>query len=191
MNDRGRPGGPGRGPSQRRGTAEVTPWPGWVRYTLLTVLFAVIGVGLVVAAYDRGILPIAGPFAAMALAPLIGALTVWWLVRRNRGLSQRITSELQALLPVLEHERSLGRAERASGATDETLDAATRRARSALSQLAWGRDDAAVDEVDKLGRVAAPWAADSPAATRVGGAVTSARRLQRSRRRLEQRRSAR
>jgi hypothetical protein len=66
-------------------TGSPQPWAKPVRILVLSTLVVAIGVGLVVALYDRGFLPIAGPFVAMLLAPLILLFRSWWLQRREAG----------------------------------------------------------------------------------------------------------
>lgn len=61
---------------------DAEPWPRWIRYTLLAVLVAVVGIGVVVALRANGFLPIAGPFVALFLLPLLAPL-------RRRGLRSR------------------------------------------------------------------------------------------------------
>jgi hypothetical protein len=72
------------GVSPDRRTPEVEPWPVWLRGTLLAVLVVVIGIGVVVALYDRGWLPLTGPFVAALLVPLILRGRHYWLARRRR-----------------------------------------------------------------------------------------------------------
>jgi hypothetical protein len=57
------------------------------RYWVLAVLCAVVGTALVVVLYDRGVLPIAGPFVLLALMPLL-----WPLFERG----QRVKAEREA-----------------------------------------------------------------------------------------------
>jgi hypothetical protein len=178
----------GRSPQE---DTDVAVWSAPVRVLLLSLLFGFVGVGVVVALYDRGFLPIAGPFVALAVAPFLGFLGVLWVSRRHRALSRQVTHELGELLPALEEERRLPREQRPSGATDETLDAALGRARSALSQLSWGHDEAGISEVDALARVARPWSSDATVARGVGRTVDLSQRLRRSRRRVERQRSRR
>ena len=83
----GRGSDPAAGADRRGGPSlddepAAQPWPGWIRYTLLAGLFAVVGIGLVVALYDKGFLPIAGPFVVLLLTPLLIPL-------RRRGLRNR------------------------------------------------------------------------------------------------------
>ena len=61
---------------------EIAPWPAWVRYTVYVVGIAVVGVALVTLLYDRGVLPVAGIFAALFVAPVF--------VRPGRGIREEI-----------------------------------------------------------------------------------------------------
>jgi len=158
------------------------------RVLLVAAVLAVVGVAAVVVLYDRGWLPIAGPFVALAVAPLLAWAGVAWMARRHDGLARRTGEALSGLLPELERERALGRDDRSSGATDETLDAAIRRARTALSQLSFGDDVSGAREVDALSAVARSWAGGSAAAEGVRRAADLTERLRASRRRLDRRR---
>src|SRR4051795_546289 len=94
----GRPaGGAGSG-------ADVTPWPAWVRYLVLAVLFAVAGIGLVTALYEKGILPIAGPFVVIFLLPLLIPLRARGLRNRPRRLAGHTDRQLATLGPAIERE---------------------------------------------------------------------------------------
>jgi hypothetical protein len=77
---------PGRG-------AGPAPWPRPVRYTLLALLFAVIGIGLVTVLYDKGILPIAGPFALIFLLPVLLPLQRRGIRKRRERLADRLHDE--------------------------------------------------------------------------------------------------
>lgn len=101
--------------------ADPAPWPAWVRYLLLSLLFAVIGIGLVVALYDRGVLPIAGPFVVLALAPLLLPLRRRGQRARARRLASRLDEQLGDLARALGEERALEASQRRSGASDEVL----------------------------------------------------------------------
>jgi glycerol uptake facilitator-like aquaporin len=57
------------------------------RYWVLAVLGAVVGTAVVVVLYDRGVLPITGPFVLLALMPLL-----WPLFERG----QRAKAEREA-----------------------------------------------------------------------------------------------
>lgn len=70
------------GPDRPDGSTDVQPWPAWIRYSVLLVALAVGGIAVIVALYDRGILPIAGPFVAMLVVPLIVFFRRLWLARR-------------------------------------------------------------------------------------------------------------
>src|SRR4051794_38663915 len=112
---------PGRLPGREGTDREGAPWPAWLRYLLLAVLFAVVGIGLVTALYDKGILPIAGPFVVIFLLPLLIPLRNRGLRSRARRLAGDTDQQLSALVPAIAQERSLPSQERASGASDESL----------------------------------------------------------------------
>ena len=157
----------------------MAPWPAWVRYTLLTVLFAVVGVGLVVALYSRGLLPIAGPFAVIFLVPLLLALRRFGLRGRLRRLSRRTSEQLAALAPAIEQERRLAPQSRASRADDQSLDEAATHVESAIQRLAWGRESAATACVDALARTARDaWSPEAPLSRDVGRVTATAQELQ-------------
>ena len=113
---------------------DVQPWPGWIRYTLLAVSSLSWASALVVALYDKGLLPIAGPFVVLFLLPLLVPL-------RNRGLrtgragSPPVDERLAALSPALERERSLA-AHGQSRASEESLAAAAAQIASPVASWA-------------------------------------------------------
>jgi hypothetical protein len=156
----------------------VQPWPGWVRYTLLAVLFAVVGIGLVTVLYDKGFLPIAGPLVVICLLPLLRPLRSYGLRSRSRRLGDRLDQQLAALGPALEQERSLAAPDRPSGARDEALASAAGGVESARRQLASGQSSAAADTLDALSRtVTSAWHRDAPVARQAAEAARTARKL--------------
>lgn len=158
--------------------AEVTPWPRPVRYALLAVLFAVVGVGLVVAFYDKGFLPIAGPFVVLALLPLLIPLRSRGLRNRARRLGAALTEELDELTDALQAESSLPAPHRPSSATDQSLAWATSLTRSARDLVAAGEMSAAVARVEELSRDAsASWTADASVTALVRRTTRKADRL--------------
>jgi hypothetical protein len=161
-------------------STDVTPWPGWIRYTLLAVLFAVIGIGVVVALYDKGFLPIAGPFVVLFLLPILIPLRRRGLRNRTHRLGSRLDERLAALGPALERERSLASQDRASGASDSALAAAATRVDAARQALAAGQEPSAVATVDELARtVTAGWHRDAPVTRDVAEAASRAHQLER------------
>lgn len=153
-------------------------WPIWVRYLVLGGLVAIIGTGLVVLVYERGLLPIAGPFVALFVTPFIVGLGLWLYARRSERAGAAIVGALGDLIPALERERELSRTSRPTGAADDALDAALTRARTAMSQLSLGDRASAVRTLDKLRAVSAPWGHTDP----VAGPLT---RVERSRGAIE------
>ena len=166
--------------SSPRESTDVTPWPGWLRYTLSAGLFAVVGIGLVVALYDKGLLPIAGPFVVLFLLPILVPLRNRGLRNRTRRLGDRLDERLAAIGPALDRERSLAPHERASRASDEALASAATRVDAARQELAAGQEPSAVRTLDELTRtVTAGWHRGAPVTRDVAEAASSARRLQR------------
>jgi hypothetical protein len=133
-------------------------WPIWVRHLVLGGLVAIIGTGLVVVVYERGLLPIAGPFVALFVAPFIVGLGLRFYVRRSERAAAAALTALADLIPVLEQDRQLPRGSRATGAADDALDAALTRARTSMSQLSLGDRATAARTLDALRTVSAPWA---------------------------------
>lgn len=160
----------------------VKPWPGWVRYTLLAVLFGVVGIGLVVALYDKGILPIAGPFVVLFLLPVLLPLRRRGLRNRCRRLATRLDERLAGLAVDLGQERSLTPDRRDSAAGDDALASAAARVEAARQQLATGQDAAAVGALAELSRmVSTSWRRGAPLTRDVAAAAGVARRLERVR----------
>jgi hypothetical protein len=153
----------------------VTPWPGWIRYTVLAVLFAVVGIGLVTVLYDKGFLPIAGPFVLIFLLPLLLPLRRRGLRGRVGRLGRRLGEQLAVLEPALEKERALAPHERPTGADDEVLAEAASQVAAARRQLASGQESLAADTVEGLDRSTADgWPRRAPVRGQVAGAARTA-----------------
>lgn len=89
--------------------------------------------------YNRGVLPIIGPFVAALLVPVILLLRTLWLRRRLGRLSRRLAEELRSLSAMVADERSSGPQARPTGASDASLDKATVTLASALRHILDGR----------------------------------------------------
>lgn len=131
--------------------------PASVRYPIIVVLLAVGAIGLVVAVYDKGWLPLAGPFVAVVVAGAIVFVVMWWRSRRLRRLSATAADQLRALGPAIVEERGRAYAERPTGASDTDLEQADERAGAALQRLAWGDEQGATAELVGLADAARSW----------------------------------
>jgi hypothetical protein len=168
-----------RAPSTDDGP-DAQPRPGWIRYSLLTVFFAVVGIGLVVALYDKGLLPIAGPFVVIFLLPLLVPLRRRGLRYRSHLLATRLDEQLATLALAIGQERSTPAGRRDSGAGDGSLASASASVDSARRQVAHGQQSAAAGAVDELSRMAsASWRSGASLTKDVAGAAGTARHLQR------------
>lgn len=132
----------------------MAPLPRWIRYTILAVAVPILGVGLVLALYSRGWLPIAGPFVVMALVPaLLLGRALWWR-RRIARLSRTVVADL-------ERTRELAAAAQtppgSAGLPAEVVEAAGDRADAARQKFAWGQEAAGVALVAELGALARTW----------------------------------
>jgi hypothetical protein len=122
-------------------TSEV--WPAYVRYPVIVVLVGIGAVGLVTVLYDAGWLPIAGPFVAVVVAAVIVFVLMWWRSRKLQRLSSSAAEQLQALGPAIAEERRRPVAQRATGASDQSLEQAAVQVESALQRLAWAHEQGA------------------------------------------------
>ncbi len=137
--------------------------PAKVRYPLIVVLVGIGLVCLVTVIYDAGWLPVAGPFAAVVIAAVIVFVVMWWRARRLRRLAASAAEQLRQVGAAIAHERQLARAQRTTGASDESLEQASRQAASALQRLAWGHEQGAALLLDDLAATARPsWRPDAP-----------------------------
>lgn len=158
---------------------DVKPWPATVRYTVLAVLFAVIGIGLVTVLYDRAFLPVAGPFVLVVLLPLLLPLRRRGLRSRVRRLGRRLDAQLVGLGPALAHEQALAPHARPSGADDAALTAATAQAAAARRELSTGQEPLAAEMVERLRHsIADGWQHQAPVRRQVASAARTARTLQ-------------
>lgn len=111
-------------------------------FPLRTLLLATLGVAVfaavVVLLYDRGLLPIAGVFLAMAVGPLIVLWRRAGLARRRARLSQDVLDRLARILGLVDAERRTPETGRASGATTSSLLDADEATRAAVQRFAWG-----------------------------------------------------
>ncbi len=166
----------GRGPE----AAGAEVWPAYVRYPALVLLAGIGLVGLIVVVYDAGWLPLAGPFVAMVVAAVIVYVVLWWRARQLRRLGATAARQLEDLAPAIAHERGLPSPDRATGASDRSLDQAAQQAAEALKQLAWGHEQGAVPLMAGLADQArGSWHADAPLTQRVEELAGTAAELDR------------
>jgi hypothetical protein len=159
---------------------DVAPWPAWVRYTLLALLFAIVGTGLVVALYSRGALPIAGPFVVIFLLPLLLLLRARGLRSRTRRLSTRTAGQLRQVGAGIEREQSLGPDQRSTGATDQALAVAAGQVDTALRAFDEGRASAGTRAVGQLVQSTRSWSSQSPLSRDLARTSATAERLTRT-----------
>ncbi len=124
--------------------------PTWVRYPLIVLFAAFVLTGLVILLYDRGWLPLAGPFVAVIVASTVVYLVMWSRGRQMKKLGAEATQRLHELSGGISRERSLPVQDRPSGATDQSLDSAAEQAELALQRLAWGHEQGAAPHVAQL-----------------------------------------
>lgn len=166
--------GPGTGSDE----PEVKPFPKPVRYTLLILLGAFIGVGLVTLLYSRGVLPIAGPFVAMILGPVCVFLGLLWRRRRLIRRSRAVAGDVDRLRSQLEAERRQPAAVRPTAATDESLERVADVVRRAMQQLAWGQEPEAVQGLTQAAdHVSREWRGDAALTAEVRRIAERARPL--------------
>lgn len=165
-------------------------WPTWVRATVLVALVLVVGIGVVVALYDRGLLALTGPLVVLVAAPAVGLAGIA-VARRRWSSQQRRTGELLSqLVDLLEAELDQDQDHRHSRADDGQVRAALRRAREARAQLAWGRGQG-VAELEKLVRTARSWPPGTPLSTAAARLDRESARLRRTESWLERLRASR
>lgn len=139
---------------------------------------AVIAIGVIIALYDRGILPLAGPFVAALVVPLILRFRRRRLAQQRQRLAHAAADELRDLLVALEQERSQPPPTRASGASDLSLSLATTHIHSVLAQLAAGHVSSAADQIDQLsGHTAQGWTPGTPLSVQVDRVLETGRQL--------------
>ena len=137
--------------------------PAKVRYPVIVLLVGIGMVCLVTVIYDAGWLPLAGPFAAVAIAAVIVFLVMWWRARRLHRLAASAAEQLREVDVAIAHERQLDAAQRATGASDQSLEQAGLQAASALQRLAWGHEQGAALLLGELAATARPsWRPEAP-----------------------------
>lgn len=172
------------GPRSKDDGPEAKPWPKPVRYTLLILLGAVVGVGVVTMLYSRGILPIAGPFVAMFLGPVFVWFGLLWRRRRITRLSRELAAELERLQTQIESERRQAAVVRTTGASDESLDYVADVVRRASQHLAWGQEpEAAQALAEAADRTVREWQSGAKPTAEVRRIAERARPLAKSFRR--------
>lgn len=144
-----------------------------------------VAVAGVVAAYAAGWLPLAGPFVAVLVAPLLGLTGVRWRHRRFRRASASTLERLREVQAALRHECAVDPDERASGATMRSLTKAEEDVERALRRFAWGHEQGALPHLRALAVRAQSWAPASPLARAVAAFEAEAARLAGTTRALE------
>ncbi len=138
-------------------------WPAWVRYPVI-VLFVAIGlIGVITVLYDRGWLPLAGPFVAVVVASAIVFFVMYWRNRKLKRLSGQAVDQLRSVQASIAAERALAPEARPTQATDQSLLMAAEQVELALQRFAWGHEQGAapiVEELDATARGA--WRPDAP-----------------------------
>jgi hypothetical protein len=157
-----------------------------VGHSLFAVLVAIIGVGLVITLYDGGILPIAGPFVVLALAPLLLPVHMHGLQRRAHRLAAGTVEQLKSVAQMLQHERSLPSAAPSTGASEQSLAEAAAQVDSALREFAEGNAFAGATLATNLAYVVkGSWSQSAPTSARISLAGNTAQRLSKVLRRAQ------
>ncbi len=171
-------------PDSEAAGPESTAWPKPVRYTLLILLGAVVGVGLVLLLYTKGFLPVAGPFLALFVAPVFVWLGVLWRRSRITHRSRQLAAALERLQARVEGERSLIAADRSTGASDASVDQAADAVRIAGQRLAWGQELEATQLLDQVAeRAGRDWSPDAALTRELRRVAEQARPLAKAARR--------
>ena len=153
----------------------VARLPTWA--VLLALLaFGVAVTAVVVVGYDRGVLPISGPFVLLGWLPLLGWLRVSAIRARTLRRRRHLVARLGTVSRLVTAERNLPGVQRASGATDRSLAEAAHLTEQAAALLGLNREDS-VTVVGQLGGVCDRWAPDAPLTRAVHDAVGAARKL--------------
>lgn len=135
---------------EQRGDVDADVLPAWVRYPVIVVGVAVVLIGLIIAMYDRGVLPLVGPFVAVIFASTLVYLIVYARSRRLRRVSADAITQLQALDSAIAQERSTPIAARSTGTGDASLDRAAEQTGLALQRFAWGHEQGALPYLSAL-----------------------------------------
>lgn len=150
--------------------------PGWVRYPIIVLFAAFVLTGLVILLYDRGWLPLAGPFVAVIFASTLVYLIMWSRGRRVKKLGAEAAQQLRELSGAITRERDVPVQDRPSGASDQSLDGAAEQVELAVQRLAWGHEQGAAPHVAQLVETARrSWHPEAPLtqqAERLAGTVS-------------------
>lgn len=71
--------------------------PSAIRYPLIAALALLFIIGAITLLYERNILPIAGPFVAMAATPVILLFAYWWQGKKLTQTTKKLGSQLSYL----------------------------------------------------------------------------------------------
>lgn len=137
--------------------------PSWLRYPIIVLFAAFVLSGLVILLYDRGWLPLVGPFLAVIFASTLVFLIMWARSRRAKKLGAEAAQQLRELSVTVSRERALPVQDRPSGASDESLAGAAEQVELALQRLAWGHEQGAAPHVVELvGTARRSWRPEAP-----------------------------
>lgn len=176
--------GEGRGVTGS-GKPDPQPLPKPVRYTLLILLGAVVGTGLVLLLYSRGILPFVGPFVAMFLGPLFVWLGLLWRRHRITRLSRAVAEELERIAGKITDELRRPPSARSIKVPDRELDQVAGTVRRSASRLAYGQEIEAVADLESLSGRTAGWPGDAALTVELRRVIEKARPLAKQVRRAE------
>jgi hypothetical protein len=160
------------------GPAGGDVWPAWLRYPVIVVLCAVGLIGVIVVLFDRGWLPLAGPFAATVVASTLVVLVMSWRNRRVRRLSEDAVRQLQHLAGAIARERAHAPDARPTQASDQSLTHAAEQVELALQRFAWGQEAGARPFVEALAATARDsWLPSAPLSHSVDRLARTSTRL--------------
>lgn len=159
-------------------TPRPTP-PTRTRFAKLALLVAmtIAAVTVVVVLNVMGLLPLAGPYVALALAPTVVILGIVWSTRRTSRWRDHAIRELRALAPLIRQERATPPTARPSGASDESLRLASATVEDALRKFAHHGETEALPTLDELRDLATDWHPESPLALGATRLTRTAKRL--------------
>jgi hypothetical protein len=132
----------------------------------------------IVVLYERGVVPLAGPFVAAVLGPTVVLLAAW--ARRGRALraARALGEDLLDVERLLERERATPAPDRPSTASYHELEQCSSEVDTALQLLTSQRDDEAAAVVIELAtRIDETWPADAPLTTALRTAARRAHTL--------------
>ena len=157
-----------------------------VQQLLLALVIVFFGVSLVYVLYDRGVLPVAGPFVALLVVPLILFLRAYWWQGKVTRLARQAAGHLTTLSALVDEERARPQSARSSGADESSLAVAAEQVRAALQRLAWGQEGAGAGHVhDLMATARAAWTPGTPLYVAAEQADAPARAITDAVRRIE------